>query len=943
VGFFDFLKPVKKEANQVFSFLSNNSVGKTVTNVAGRVLGAPGQVASTFVTNPAARKEGISAAQGFAKVPETVGRSFGQEQAAVLSRVPVINRVADFGSIASNLGESAPNTGLRKAVYGEGSIKSYQNRYSGATSDLQAKGLGKAAAPLALLGTGINIAGDVTGGGAEKKAGEEFITNLAKSTAESEVKKILAKKFAPDVVDRIAPAITKATDRNVITNIIRKETDVSPALTRVAPDVTSTPVGGEVSAVGKGSGIPISDVRAVPQPTAAQVVEENPFTKVSDALKGQTAGPGQSPVAGVKSLQQKQSDIYTAGRQSRLSAAQEASVGKTGEHALNARLAQYQGKFDKVDTANLVQHVQSVIDEPTYAKTVDNFLNSPNLRPYEQTTAANAWRNFYRDGTLPRPHELRLFEKAAGTDFANTVKTTAIDSMSTSQKLKHYATQILGLPKAIMASFDISGGGRQGAFLGTRYGGAWLDGEKATAKSFISKAEAEKYTKYLQDGTPETARFNDYIDRMKLDLASTGTMEEAFPTSIAEKIPIVNNSDRAYTIGLSVQRRSTAEKILATLEENGFKVGQSNFLGFKHGGEKVKDLAQLTDEQLQSLGKYINTATGRGDLGKFLNKHATSLQSAFFSPRLWKSRLDLLNPVFYAKLDGPAQKLAVQNAGSFAAVAAAVLGIAAAAGAVIETDPRSSDFLKIKVGDTRYDILGGFQQNLVFAWRQLSGEKKSSLTGKITDLKSGKPFQADRLSVLGDLIQNKENPLLGEFQKQLSGKDKAGQPLTAASRATSVGNLFVPLSIQDTYKTVKNTGDIVKGVAKSIPGFVGTGVGTYGVKDQQLTGKNKEYVDKLKSSGADQKQIQASTEFFQVNKTGPDRISYGDRIKKALKSGDTQKAVELAKEFNKKYADTFSEWAKKYPEYKNDKALLKEYQSNKITEESLTRWYKSQQ
>lgn len=934
MGFFDFIKPIKKEAQQVFGFLSNSSVGKTATNVVGRALGAPGQVASTLVTNPTARNEAISAAQGFAKVPETVARSFAQEQATLINKVPGIH-------IPNNFGESAPNTGLREAIYGKGSIKSYQNRYSGTTSDLQKKGLGKAAAPLALLGTGINIAGDVTGGGAEKKAGEQLIENLAKATAESEVKKLLANKFSPKVVDKIAPYIVKATDRNVISNIIRRETDLSPSLARVSSDIIPTSVAGETSAVGKGSAIPISDVKTVAQSSIPQPTTEDVFGKVADALKGtptlntsgKVARKGdmifEEGVPGITSLQEKQAGINTAERQSRLAAAGQSSVGKTGEEALNARLGQYKGEFQKVDTKNLLDHVHSTIDEPTYSTALDNFLSSPNLRPYEQTTAGEAWRSFYRDGKLPRPYELKLFEKAGGTEFANTIKTTAIESMSNISKLKMYATQVLGLPKAIMASFDISGGGRQGAFLGTRYGGAWLEGEKAAAKSFISEDAAKQYLASI-----ENSKYAQQFDAMNLDLITRGKGEEAFPTSLAEKIPIVNNSDRAYTVGLSVQRARTAEKVLSNLEENGFKIGQRSFLGFKHGGEVTHDLAQLSDSQMKSLGKYINTATGRGDLGKFLEKHATTLQSAFFSPRLWKSRLDLLNPVFYAKLDGPAQKLAIQNAGTFAAVAATVLGVAAAAGATIETDPRSSDFLKIKVGDTRYDILGGFQQNLVFAWRQISGEKKSSLTGKVSSLTSGKPFQSDRLSVLSDLIQNKENPVFAEFQKQLSGKDKAGNALTPESRLTSVGNLVVPLSLQDTYKTAKNTGNLAKGVAKSLPGFVGAGVGTYGTKDIKLTDNQQKYVNSL----TDKNQIKATTEFLQLSKTGPDRTKYSDKIKAALKAGDTQKAISLAQEYNQAYSDTYNEWRKKYPQYRGDAALTKKFGSDLITDASLSRW-----
>ena len=56
------------------------------------------------------------------------------------------------------------------------------------------------------------------------------------------------------------------------------------------------------------------------------------------------------------------------------------------------------------------------------------------------------------------------------------------------------------------------------------------------------------------------------------------------------------------------------------------------------------------------------------------------------------------------------RKEAARDLVAFLGIGASVLGLAKMAGAEIETEPTSSDFGKIKIGNTRYDIWAGFQQ-----------------------------------------------------------------------------------------------------------------------------------------------------------------------------------------------------------------------------------------
>jgi hypothetical protein len=369
------------------------------------------------------------------------------------------------------------------------------------------------------------------------------------------------------------------------------------------------------------------------------------------------------------------------------------------------------------------------------------------------------------------------------------------------------AAELVSAPKSIMASLDLSATLRQGGVLGSRFRKEAADSFKKSVKYFGSSEEYEKGMSAIRhDPMYETAA------RAKIALTGVEGGEEAFISQLPERIPGLGKgiqaSDRAYTGALTELRFNSFKHMAKDLADEGI------------------DINSFSDEQLESIGKFINTASGRGYGAKngLFEKMAPALNRTLFSPRLWKSRLDMLNPVYYAKLDPISRKYALQSAGSFAAIAATVMGLATLAGGKVETDPRSSDFLKVRFGDTRYDILGGFQQNLVFAARELSGQKKNSSTGAIADLSSGSFGSANRLSILTDLIANKQNPVLAAGENILEGHDQSGNKVNPLSE---LGGLAVPLNIQDTVSLAKSTNPLQALLMGTLPGTVGVGVNTY--------------------------------------------------------------------------------------------------------------------
>lgn len=201
------------------------------------------------------------------------------------------------------------------------------------------------------------------------------------------------------------------------------------------------------------------------------------------------------------------------------------------------------------------------------------------------------------------------------------------------------------------------------------------------------------------------------------DLTDLTSREEVLKSTWAERIPVygkwVRGSNRAYTSFLN-HIRSSAFKQLTT------------DMGAWNG-------RVITNEPLaREISNFINTTTGRGSgkltLGISKDKSATldlervmgPLGEVFFSPRLWKSRLDMLNPSTYILASPQIRKQWIK---AWLATVGAWWGIASLLemmGATVSKDPNNSDFGKARIGNTRIDPGGGFQQNLVIANRILN-------------------------------------------------------------------------------------------------------------------------------------------------------------------------------------------------------------------------------
>lgn len=241
--------------------------------------------------------------------------------------------------------------------------------------------------------------------------------------------------------------------------------------------------------------------------------------------------------------------------------------------------------------------------------------------------------------------------------------------------------------------------------------------------------------------------------------------------------------------------------------------------------EKQGKTFENSKDLYKAAAVYSNQVVGRGKLPIAIDKATPITKHLFFSLRLQASRLQLLtnflNPVFYAKTPSAIRNAYLKDMVKFVALGTTVLGIAHAAGLKVGVNPYSSDFGKIHVGDTQYDIWGGFSQWAVFLTRLIRAKSTDS-HGKTKDFGTGMKDE-NRLSLLMRFARSKSAPEASFTWNTLEGKDYLG-------RETNVGKeslkLISPMLGQDIYQAYQD-GGVQKAIITAVLAAHGVGTQTY--------------------------------------------------------------------------------------------------------------------
>lgn len=329
-------------------------------------------------------------------------------------------------------------------------------------------------------------------------------------------------------------------------------------------------------------------------------------------------------------------------------------------------------------------------------------------------------------------------------------------------RIKAETYDALGAPRALMSTIDLSGfrqaaGAMHKKELWQNVGNMFKSaGSEATFKEVqASIASHPKYTRSTKAGLATTD-----LPKKGGDIAKT---EELFMSRMAEKIPGYGKLVRASGRGYVALLNKTRMDLFDNLTEQAVK-----------SGAKVDD---------KEIAKLVNAMTGRGNLPDTLEKAAPALNAMFFSPRLIASRAHLLNPVNYAKASPMVRKEMVKSIATVAAKwwgMSELLEVGSGGKFKVEKDPRSSDFGKVRIGNTRLDFGSGFQQYIRVA-AQLAplaigqrGKFKDTDTGKLKEYGEGYRSQTE-FDNLTNFAVGKLAPIPSAIATHLRGKTPTGE------------------------------------------------------------------------------------------------------------------------------------------------------------------------
>jgi hypothetical protein len=454
------------------------------------------------------------------------------------------------------------------------------------------------------------------------------------------------------------------------------------------------------------------------------------------------------------------------------------------------------------------------------------------------------------NGTFPSEAD-RMAYGYAKVDLGEFIAKKKLEASKLSvreQVLAHPAdsvSKLAGVSKAIKASLDNSALFRQGWKTLWTNPMVW---QKNARKSFHDLYQVGFKNKDVQrEVMADIVSRPNYRKYEKMKLA-IGNIEEEFPSSIQNKVPILGRgfkaSEAAYENFLYRTRADVADKYLQIAEA---------------GGVNIND-----PKQLASMGKLVNALTGRGSLGAGEGSKAVGswTNNLFFSIRFLKSNLDTLTAHQLQKDVTPfVRKQAAINLLKIISGTAAALTVAEALlPGSVEKDPRSSNFGKIKVGDTTFDMTGGMGSLAVLVARQISGKTKSTSTGLLTDYGSGYGQQS-RLDGVTDFITGKFSPSAAVVRDLMKGENFDGSPITAKSVATSLG---APLPISNTVETAKDP-NAAPWVVAMIADGLGIGSSTYSPSrvqnDKELSATMKQFKSQVGATKFKQANDQYNREY----------------------------------------------------------------------------------
>lgn len=495
---------------------------------------------------------------------------------------------------------------------------------------------------------------------------------------------------------------------------------------------------------------------------------------------------------------------YTKERGKRIAEVERVLNEIGGEEGYKIALSKLKGELVKPKAKIAFEPIKEKLSKPETDSLYNITFKHPYLDEWEKISAAHELTKLLQ-GELPTPKGLVLLEEIYGSDLIRGI----LSKRALGLKITDVLIDLGNLPRAILATADMSAFLRQGIIPVISHP---IISAKAMGKTFEFAFSPKAFEQYFKDITKDP--LYPLMKKSGLDITdparvSVSNREEAFISHLAGQIPIVGHiirfAERAY-VGF-----------LNKLRVDLFKTSADELLS--KGLSPVKDIRVF-----KASADVINTFTGRGSMGT-LNRITPQLNIIFFSPRLITARFNALNPIWYAKMPKEIRIKAIRDFAKFVSFGVTLLAVISASGlGDVEDDPRSSDFGKIRIGNTRWDIWGGFQQwARVFA-QLMTGQRKNTATGEIISLsKDEYPFTT-RKEVLLRFIEGKLAPVPALINELMAGaKTFTGEDMTFKTVAREK---FIPMYIQDIAEAYAD-GGFERAAIAGTTAFFGVGVQTW--------------------------------------------------------------------------------------------------------------------
>lgn len=349
--------------------------------------------------------------------------------------------------------------------------------------------------------------------------------------------------------------------------------------------------------------------------------------------------------------------------------------------------------------------------------------------------------------------------------------------------LKDAVVNLGGIAKSVKAAYDNSFFGRQGIKVLLTNPDIWTKNFLKSWKDIGRELKGtDAITPIRADVWSRPNAVNGRYEKMKLDIGLKG--EEAFPSSLPEKIPVLRRlykaSESAYNGAALRMRADLADRLLKKAESMGID---------------MKSKAQL-----ESIGNLVNAMTGRGKTTKtdIIGKEVNSL---FFSYKFLKSNFDTITAHSFQKDVTPFVRK--QAAGNLLKIVGTIAAIQATANQLWPDSVDKDHPGRIKVGGVWIDISGGMGSLASLALK--INERIQNQTGKYGE--------QDATDIFWNFWEGKLSPIAGVVRDYARGKTYDGDKPTIVNQAV---NLFLPLPNVQAIKLNENDKSLAFMIADGI-------------------------------------------------------------------------------------------------------------------------------